>query len=231
MSDEKVKAKLGQISGKVKETIGKVSGDKSLETEGKVEKTSGKLEEFAADAKILSRDFQMVSKKINKGDSMTVNDIKSTLTYDDKVIEKIVGHALEEVDGLLAVSGGFFSNLKKNVVNSNSVTDGVHVEVGSKEVAVDLDVIVEYGKDIPKIADAIKEIVAKNVDVMTHLNVVEVNVNVVDIRTKEEQAQAEVTVQDKVSNAANSTSQFVSSKTEQMKEAVSNSDTREAPLN
>lgn len=51
MSDEKVKAKLGQISGKVKETIGKVSGDKSLETEGKVEKTSGKLEEFAADAK------------------------------------------------------------------------------------------------------------------------------------------------------------------------------------
>ncbi|SUO89798.1 Asp23/Gls24 family envelope stress response protein [Streptococcus uberis] len=162
---------------------------------------------------------------------MTVNDIKSTLTYDDKVIEKIVGHALEEVDGLLAVSGGFFSNLKKNVVNSNSVTDGVHVEVGSKEVAVDLDVIVEYGKDIPKIADAIKEIVAKNVDVMTHLNVVEVNVNVVDIRTKEEQVQAEVTVQDKVTDVANSTSQFVSSKTEQMKEAVSNSDTREAPLN
>lgn len=51
MSDEKLDAKLGQISGKVKETLGKVSGDKSLETEGKVEKTSGKLEEFAADAK------------------------------------------------------------------------------------------------------------------------------------------------------------------------------------
>ncbi|GAA5348234.1 CsbD family protein [Streptococcus uberis] len=63
MSDEKVKAKLGQISGKVKETIGKVSGDKSLETEGKVEKTSGKLEEFAADAKDSIKGFSDGLKK------------------------------------------------------------------------------------------------------------------------------------------------------------------------
>lgn len=43
---------------------------------------------------------------------MTTDNIKSSLTYNDKVIEKIVGHALENVDGLLQVSGGFFSNLK-----------------------------------------------------------------------------------------------------------------------
>lgn len=63
MSDEKVKAKLGQISGKVKETIGEVSGDKSLETEGKVEKSSGKLEEFAADAKDSVKGFSDGLKK------------------------------------------------------------------------------------------------------------------------------------------------------------------------
>lgn len=44
---------------------------------------------------------------------MEKTQIKSTLTYDDKVIEKIVGHALENVGGLLAVTGGFFSNIKK----------------------------------------------------------------------------------------------------------------------
>lgn len=76
-------------------------------------------------------------------------DIKTSVTYEEKVIAKIVGHALESVDGLLAVSGGFFSNLKNSVVNSDSVTDGVNVEVGTKEVAVDLDIVVEYGKDIP----------------------------------------------------------------------------------
>lgn len=153
---------------------------------------------------------------------MTANEIKTNLTYNDKVIEKIVGHALEEVDGLLAVSGGFFSNLKNNVVNSNSVRDGVSVEVGSEEVAVDLDVVVEYGKDIPQISDKIKEIVAKNVEEMTHLKVVELNTNVVDIRTKEEQEAAEVTVQDRVSKAASKSSEFVSSKTQDLKSSSVN---------
>ncbi|MGT2932759.1 Asp23/Gls24 family envelope stress response protein [Streptococcus catagoni] len=162
---------------------------------------------------------------------MTINDIKSTLTYDDKVIEKIVGHALEDVDGLLAVSGGFFSNLKNSTVNSKSVTDGVNVEVGSKEVAVDLDVIVEYGKDVPKVAEQIKAIVAQNVDVMTHLKVVEVNINVVDIRTKAEQKEAEVTIQDRVTSVANSTSEFVSSTSEKLKESVSSDDTNQKTVN
>ncbi|MDG4967081.1 Asp23/Gls24 family envelope stress response protein, partial [Lactococcus lactis] len=35
-----------------------------------------------------------------------VNEIKGTLTCEDKVIQKIVGLALESVDGLLAVDGG-----------------------------------------------------------------------------------------------------------------------------
>lgn len=117
---------------------------------------------------------------------MEKTQIKSTLTYDDKVIEKIVGHALENVGGLLAVTGGFFSNIKNNLVNSDSVTDGVSVEVGTKEVAVDLAIVVEYGKDIPAIVESIKAIVAQNVASMTHLKVIEVNVNVVDIRTKAE---------------------------------------------
>ncbi|EHI69737.1 Asp23/Gls24 family envelope stress response protein [Streptococcus ictaluri] len=154
---------------------------------------------------------------------MESNHIKSTLTYDDKVIEKIVGHALENVGGLLAVTGGFFSNIKNNLVNTESVTDGVAVEVGTKEVAVDLKVIVEYGKDIPAIAESIKAIVSQNVDSMTHLKVVEVNVNVVDIRTKEEHEAASVTVQDRVTSAASSTSKFVAEQTEKLKETNTDS--------
>ncbi|MGT2910241.1 Asp23/Gls24 family envelope stress response protein [Streptococcus cameli] len=149
-----------------------------------------------------------------------VQNMKSTLTYDDKVIEKIVGHALENVDGLLAVSGGFFSNLKNNLVNSDSVTDGVSVEVGTKEVAVDLNIVVEYGKDIPAIVEGIKAIVAQNVAVMTHLKVVELNANVVDIRTKEEHEKASVTVQDRMTEAAHATGEFASSSAEKIKEAT-----------
>lgn len=153
---------------------------------------------------------------------METNQIKSTLTYDDKVIEKIVGHALENVGGLLAVTGGFFSNIKNNLVNSDSVTDGVSVEVGTKEVAVDLAIVVEYGKDIPAIVESIKAIVAQNVASMTHLKVIEVNVNVVDIRTKAEHEETSVTVQDRVTSAASSTSQFVSEQAGKLKDTVSN---------
>ncbi|HHS8183362.1 CsbD family protein [Streptococcus pyogenes] len=48
MSDEKYNAKLDQAGGKLKEGFGKISGDKSLETEGKV---TGKVKEVIADAK------------------------------------------------------------------------------------------------------------------------------------------------------------------------------------
>ena len=41
-----------------------------------------------------------------------VSVIRGELTYADKVIEKMIGIALESVDGLLEVSGGFFANLK-----------------------------------------------------------------------------------------------------------------------
>ena len=51
MSEEKFDAKLDQVSGKVKETVGKVTGDKHTETEGKTEHASGKVKEFVADIK------------------------------------------------------------------------------------------------------------------------------------------------------------------------------------
>ncbi|WP_042753359.1 Asp23/Gls24 family envelope stress response protein, partial [Lactococcus garvieae] len=75
------------------------------------------------------------------------HDIKGELTYEDKVVQKIVGLALETVDGLLSIEGGFFSNLTGKLVNTDNVTSGVDVEVGKTQVAVDLKVITEYRKN------------------------------------------------------------------------------------
>lgn len=47
-----------------------------------------------------------------------------------------------------------------------------------------MDVIVEYGKDIEKIFEEMQEVIGKEVKNMTHLEVIEVNANVVDIKTK-----------------------------------------------
>ena len=103
-----------------------------------------------------------------------------------KVIKKIIGYAMDNIDGLLTINGGFFSNIAEKLVNTNDVTTGINAEVGKKQVAVDMDVVVEYGKDSRHIYDEIKRIISKDVSEMTHLEVVEVNVNVVDIKTQEQ---------------------------------------------
>lgn len=149
-----------------------------------------------------------------------MTELKSTLTYDDQVIAKIIGHALETIDGLLAVSGGFLANIKEKLVNADDVTTGVNVEVGKEEVATDLDIIVEYGKDIPEIAERIKTTVTQEVEKMTHLTLVEININVVDIMTRKEYDAASVTVQDRIQSGLSSAKEMTSEGYEHAKEAA-----------
>lgn len=149
------------------------------------------------------------------------SDLKGELTFDDKVIQKIIGISLESIPGLLTVNGGFFSNLADKIVNTNDVTSGIDVEVGKKEVAVDLDIVAEYGVDISKIYDDIKLVIEKEVKHMTSLEVIEVNVNVVDIKTKEQYEEDSVTVQDKLSDATSDVSEFVSDQTDKVKKVTS----------
>ena len=101
-------------------------------------------------------------------------EVKGNLAYEDKVIQKIVGLALESVNGLLAVDGGFFSNLTGKLVNTEDVTAGVGVEVGKKQVAVDLKVVTEYKKNVPDIYQKIKEVIRKEVSDMTDLSLIHI---------------------------------------------------------
>ena len=63
---------------------------------------------------------------------------------------------------------------------------GVKVEVGEKEAAVDLYIIVKYGVRIPDIALAAQENVKQAIETMTGLSVVEVNVHVQGVGFPEE---------------------------------------------
>ncbi|MBJ0830461.1 Asp23/Gls24 family envelope stress response protein [Enterococcus faecium] len=155
-----------------------------------------------------------------KDDSEQEDSMRGELNYEDKVVQKIIGIAIEQVDGLLSANGGFFSNVAGKLVNTDNVTAGIETEVGKKQVAVDMDVIVEYGKDIEKIFEEMQEVIGKEVKNMTHLEVIEVNANVVDIKTKEEFEKDQETVQDKVTDAAKKTGEFASNQTDKVKSAA-----------
>ncbi|EGO8076077.1 Asp23/Gls24 family envelope stress response protein [Enterococcus faecalis] len=160
----------------------------------------------------------MDKEKVTVKEANKVEAVQGKLTYEDKVIQKIIGISLEEVEGLLTVDGGFFSNLAGKLVNTDDVTSGIDVEVGEKQVAVDLDIVAEYGKDIHKIYNEMKEIITKEVKNMTGLEVIEVNVNVVDIKTEEQYEEDSVTLQDKMGDATEAVSNFTSEQADKAKE-------------
>ena len=155
-----------------------------------------------------------------KKDVVVSKDVRGELTYEDKVIQKIIGLSLDRVPGLLHVDGGFFSNLTEKLVNTNDVTHGVKVEVGKEQVAVDLNVIVEYRKNVPTLYNQIKEVIVSEVAKMTDLEVVEVNVNVVDIKTKEQYEADSVSLQDRVTDVAESTGEFASEQFSRVKAGI-----------
>ncbi|MBO0470560.1 Asp23/Gls24 family envelope stress response protein [Enterococcus sp. DIV0242_7C1] len=126
--------------------------------------------------------------KANESTTEVINEngIKTKLTFDDQVVKKIAGIAVSEIPGILGLSGNAISNLTDRFTNGNNPTKGINAEVGTKQVAIDLDVIGEYGKNIAEVFDTATKKVADEVKNMTGLDVIEFNMNVDDVMTKEQ---------------------------------------------
>ncbi|HEY3895155.1 MAG TPA: Asp23/Gls24 family envelope stress response protein [Pseudonocardiaceae bacterium] len=108
------------------------------------------------------------------------------------VVQKIAGMAAREVSGVHALGGGLsraFGEIRERIPGSTgaSHTTGVTVEVGEKQAAIDLDLIVEYGASIVDLARAVRRNVIGAVEQMTGLEVIEVNIAINDIRIADEE--------------------------------------------
>lgn len=112
---------------------------------------------------------------------------ESKLIIEDKVVAKIARIAINGVDGILEMKGNIADSIGSFFSGRDEQsTAGVSVEVGEKEAKINLDVIIEYGKNATRIFQDIKRAVTNNIKEMTGLDVVTVNVDVVDVMTKQE---------------------------------------------
>jgi uncharacterized alkaline shock family protein YloU len=120
---------------------------------------------------------------------------RGSTSISDSVVSKIAGIASQEVDGIRMGSGGSqaVSGLLGSITggSSGSQTQGVSVEVGQEEAALDLTLTAEYGKSIPQLAEAVRRNVANRVESLVGLRVTEVNITVSNIFFPQQEAEQE----------------------------------------
>jgi len=120
---------------------------------------------------------------------------RGSTSISDSVVSKIAGIASQEVDGVRMGSGG--SQAVSGIIgsitggSSGSQTQGVSVEVGQEEAALDLTLTAEYGKSIPQLAEAVRRNVANRVESLVGLRVTEVNITVSNIFFPQQEAEQE----------------------------------------
>lgn len=119
---------------------------------------------------------------------------QGTTSIADAVVQKIAGLSAREVPGVHDLGSGTaraIGALRERIPGASaSAGQGVAVEVGEKQAAVDLQIVVEYGVAITDVSRSIRRNVITSIEQMTGLEVVEVNINVSDVYIQSEDDEA-----------------------------------------
>jgi uncharacterized alkaline shock family protein YloU len=109
---------------------------------------------------------------------------KGQTTIADPVVTKVAGIAAREVGGVHRLGSGVARALgavTQRLPVGDGVSQGVSVEVGEREAAVDLTVVIEYGESIPRVAQDVRDNVIRRIEGICGLSVTEVNIAVNDL--------------------------------------------------
>ncbi|MCC9204357.1 Asp23/Gls24 family envelope stress response protein [Arthrobacter sp. zg-Y769] len=111
-------------------------------------------------------------------------------TIEETVVQKLAGMATREVPGVYAMGNAArraFSSMTERIPGSQTnVSNGVTVEKGERQAAIDVSIVVEYGFSVVEVSQGIRRNVIRSVENATGLEVLEVNVNVTDVHLPEE---------------------------------------------
>ena len=115
---------------------------------------------------------------------------RGTTTVADGVVAKVAGIAAQDIPGVYALGGGAARALGslREAVGQKDLTQGVSVEVGQTQVAVDVTLVVEYPHPLQKVAEDVRDAIYAAVEDVVGMEVTEVNVSITDIHIASDEA-------------------------------------------
>lgn len=126
-----------------------------------------------------------------QGQSHPLRGDRGDTSIQETVVSQVSGLAAQEIEGIRMGGGGSqrASGIFGSVTGGSggTRTQGVSVEVGKEEAAIDLTLTVEYGRSAPEIADKVRSNVISRIESLTGLRVTEVNVSVTSLHFPEEE--------------------------------------------
>ena len=103
----------------------------------------------------------------------------------DEVVAIIAGLAATEVDGVASMAGNITNELVSKLGMKN-LSRGVKVTVLEGVVTVDLNLNIEYGKNILETSKKVQEKVKSSIENMTGLEVADVNIHIASVDMENE---------------------------------------------
>lgn len=104
-------------------------------------------------------------------------------TIADPAVAKVAAIAARKVPGVYSLGTGTGRALGaiRDAVGGSDLSQGVQVEVGETQVAVDIVLVAEYGHPLTGVADQVRAAVYHGVQALVGLQVIEVNVEITDV--------------------------------------------------
>ncbi|MCD8180475.1 MAG: Asp23/Gls24 family envelope stress response protein [Firmicutes bacterium] len=102
------------------------------------------------------------------------------------VVSTIAGIATSEVEGVAGMSGTFAGGIAEMFGAKKNPSKGVKVDMTETSVTIDLYIVVDYGVRIPELSWEIQENVKNNVETMTGLDVLKVNIHIEGVSFEKE---------------------------------------------
>ncbi|MFW0107646.1 Asp23/Gls24 family envelope stress response protein [Rothia sp. P6271] len=152
---------------------------------------------MAQNTKVTPADVESKSTSASSGPAKNIgaDSGQGTTHVNDAVIAKIAGLALRDVEGVYALGGGAaraLGAIRSFAGQEENLKQGVSVEVGQTQAAVDLSLVVEYPYPLYKVAEDARNSVIKAIEDLAGLEVTEVNIEILDVHVASEDDEEEV---------------------------------------